>query len=304
MKTNRLVLFSALAAFCAALPLRADTTDSEFPHVVQVEQGTSEFAPGDNIVIEEVRGDTNTLGPGGTFCVKVKYTLASHDEADLSLFMTTTNRTPTPIDPKQTARIKKGSGTFNLIKHITEQGYLHVTFYSRDTGQGFGGVYFGQGQWVLRHPFGHGEAKGRSGKSDTGETVSTSGPNRILFNYLGNPVLPPPNMDAAYTADGLSQAMRTAAQNAGISLVKLEIDDSEFPFLVGVVFAGEKDKAKFISQIHTMPAYQTSGGVGGETSYAMNIVPYRAFPPEAGQQIYRRMMLREAVLHDRISGVR
>ena len=30
--------------------------------------------------------------------------------------------------------------------------------------------------------------------------------------------------------------MQAAAQNAGISLAKLEIDDSEFPFLVGVVF--------------------------------------------------------------------
>jgi hypothetical protein len=33
----------------------------------------------------------------------------------------------------------------------------------------------------------------------------------------------------------------------------------------------------------------------------MNIVPYRAFPPETGQRIYRRLTLREAILCDRIS---
>ena len=50
-----------------------------------------------------------------------------------------------------------------------------------------------------------------------------------------------------------------------------------------------------------MRAYETSGGVGSDTWYAMNIVPYRAFPPQAGQRIYRRLTLREAVLCDKLS---
>ena len=36
-------------------------------------------------------------------------------------------------------------------------------------------------------------------------------------------------MDAAYTKEGLTRAMQAAAQAAGISLVKLEIDDSGIP---------------------------------------------------------------------------
>jgi hypothetical protein len=77
--------------------------------------------------------------------------------------------------------------------------------------------------------------------------------------------------------------------------------DSEFPFLLGVVFANASDKPKLIEQIRKMPVYATSGGVGGEITYAMNIVPYQAFPPEAAQRIYRRMTLREAVLHEKIA---
>jgi hypothetical protein len=179
-----------------------------------------------------------------------------------------------------------------------------VTFYSRKNGQGFGGVYFGQGQGVLhdKHFSYHDSAAHPA--SNGAEPVSSTGPNQVLFNFLGNPVAPPSNMDSAYTKDGLDQAMKTAAQNAGIALVKLEIDDSEFPFLIGVAFANPGDKPKLLEQIRKVPSYSTSGGVGGETTYAMNIVPYHAFPPDMGQRIYRRMTLREAVLHEKLVGTR
>ena len=133
------------------------------------------------------------------------------------------------------------------------------------------------------------------------EALSYTGPNQVLFDYLGNPVPPPANLDAAYTKEGMIQALQTAVQQAGITLTKLEIDDSEFPFLVGVVFAGNGDKEKLMEQIEKLPAYKSSGGVGGELTYSMNIVPYSAFPREAGDRIYHRMMLREAVLFDRIN---
>jgi hypothetical protein len=115
-------------------------------------------------------------------------------------------------------------------------------------------------------------------------------------------VAPPANLDASYTKDGLTHAMQAAAQNAGISLVKLEIDDSEFPFLVGVVFTKTGDRQKLDEQIGKMAAYNYTGGVGGENSRTMNLVPSSAFPAEARQRIYHRMMLREAVLFDKING--
>jgi hypothetical protein len=307
MKTNVLKLLSALVVLRAALPLIAESTsssqpDADFPRAVQFEIGSADFPPGDSITIKELRGDSDEIHPGGIYCVSGTYTLSSQDEADLAFYATTTNRVSTPTDPKQIVHITKGTGTFRLIKKMTDHGYLHVTFYSRATGHGFGGVYFGQGQWVLREKnFSYRHEAMRASAADSHESVSATGPNRVLFNYLGNPVVPPADMDAAYTKEGLTRAMQSAAQNAGVSLVKLEIDDSEFPFLIGLVFAEKGDKEKFMAQIGGMKAYARSGGVGGEMSYAMNLVPHHAFPSDTSERIYHRMMLREAVLCDKIS---
>ena len=96
--------------------------------------------------------------------------------------------------------------------------------------------------------------------------------------------------------------MQAAAQAAGISLVKLEIDDSEFPFLVGVVCVNGDDMEKLKEQIRKLEAYNYTGGISGKNNYAMNLVPYSAFPIEARQRIDHRMMLREAILFEKING--
>ena len=80
--------------------------------------------------------------------VKGTYTLASRDRADLCLFATILNDLPVPTDPSQTLRIEKGTGSFRLIKTMGEDGYLHVSFYAVPSGNGFGGIYFGQGKWA------------------------------------------------------------------------------------------------------------------------------------------------------------
>jgi hypothetical protein len=309
MKINCIKLLPGLAAMCAALPLLADTNAPgnlplDFPRAVPYELGDSEFAHGDSITIQELRGTADDIRPGGTYCVSGTYTLNSQDEADLSFFATTTNRASTPIDAHQTLHVIKGTGSFRLIKQVTDQGYLHLTFYTRTTGQGFGGVYFGQGRWVLRHKqFSYRDSTSRPEKPDVREPVSFTGPNQVLFDYLGNPVPVPANLDAAYTKEGLTHAMRAAAQNAGISLVKLEIDDSEFPFLVGVVCASRGDLENLKDQIRTITDYNYTGGVGGNDKFAMNLVPSGAFPAEARERIYHRMMLREEIFYNRMNAV-
>jgi hypothetical protein len=303
MKRKHFTFLAFVTTFAWTTALAADQSldpQQDCPRQLKFELGDSEFTPGDSIAIQELRGSSDIIQRGGIYCVIGTYTLASEDQADLSFFATTTNRTPTPIDPQQTMRVAKGSGSFRLMKRMTEDGYLHVTFYSRKNGQGFGGVYFGQGEGVLKEKHFTYRA---AGAHSAAEALSATGPNQVLFNYLGNPVDQPADMNPAYSKDGLTQAMQTAAERAGVSLAKLQIDDSEFPFLIGVEFANPNDKPKVIEQIRKMAPYATSGGVGGETSYAMNIVPYHAFPPEDGRRIYRRMTLREAVLHDRITGV-
>ena len=123
-----------------------------------------------------------------------------------------------------------------------------------------------------------------------------------MYKYLGEPVLPPANLDAAYTKQGLTGAMQDAAQAAGITLTKVEIDDSEFPFLVGVICTNRGDMDKLKEQIRKLTAYNYGGGVGGDTIMVMNLVPYSAFPNNARQRIYHRLMLRNAVLYDKITG--
>jgi hypothetical protein len=82
--------------------------------------------------------------------------------------------------------------------------------------------------------------------------------------------------------------------------MKLNIDDSEFPFLIGVVCANNDDLEKLKKQLHEMEGYNFSGGVSDNTTYVMNLVPPSEFPAEAHQRISRRMTVRERMLYDKI----
>lgn len=298
----------ALLSLTLALPaaVGSSETEADFPATVAFELGKAEFLPGDNITIQQVRGTSSTISTGGTYCVEGTYTLASREEADLALFATTVSDVPTPVDPGQHARIKKGTGTFRLMKTVRQEGYLHVSFYPVPSGSDFGGVYFGQGKWVL-HGRGWSDLSRKTKAQDhaetrgsTGQPVVLKGPNRELFEYLGEPVDPPADMDAAYTRDGLIKAVRTAAQKAGISVKRVEIEDSEFPFLVGVV-CNEGDLPKLAEQLKHLPPYEYNGSVSSSTQASFNIVPYRAFPSQASEPISHRMGLRSQMFYDKIS---
>ena len=252
---------------------------SEFPFQVPFELGKAEFASGDNITITTLHGTRDVITTNETYCVEGTYSLSSHDKAELAFFETVPNSGPTPTDPRELVDLTKGSGTFRLIKRVSEQGYLHVSFYD---GNGFGGVYFGQGDWVLRNSFNHPKNQ----------------KPQALFDYLGNPVALPANLDPAYTKAGLSNTINLAARNAGITLKKIEIDDSEFPCLVGVISeAGDFDKLE--AQIKKLTG-EFSGSVGNSKCHAFNIVPWRAFPADASQRIGRRLGVREEMLYDKL----
>ena len=254
--------------------------------MVPFELGEGEFLPGDSITIQRVTGTSPTIRTGETYCVEGTYTLASKEKADLALFATTMSKGSTPTDPSQITRIEKGTGTFRLVKTMREEGYLHVSFYPVPGGSSFGGIYFGQGKWVNRDKgWSHLDTHARAPDyvatgSSTGGPVSLTGPNQALLEYLGDPVEPPADMNAAYSKDGLIKAIQTAARNAGISLKRVEIDDSEFPFLVGVI-CKEGDYSKLTDQLRKMDGYEYNGCISSHTHAAMNLVPYRAFPPSS-----------------------
>jgi hypothetical protein len=203
-------------------------------------------------------------------------------------------------------RIEKGTGTFRLVKTMREEGYLHVSFYPVPSGSCFGGIYFGQGQWVLRHKgWSYRDSGSRSPDytttgATTGGPVSLTGPNRALLEYLGDPVEPPADLNAAYSKDGLIKAVQTAARHASISLKRVEVDDSEFPFLVGVI-CKEGDWEKLKVQFRKMDGYEYNGSVGGKTHNAFNLVPYRVCPSEVFERISHRTGLRMQILCDKIT---
>jgi hypothetical protein len=288
-----------LAVSCAIAGKAAIGGNSvELSHAIQYELGDTQFAPGDKITIQHVRGTSDTIAIGGTYSVEGTYTLSSSEEADLAFFTTTlSDGGPTPIDPRQHVRIKKGTGSFHLVKTLSADGYHHVSFYPVSSGGDFGGVYFGQGNRVLRNKrFGYPDHPAKGGSPP----VLLSGPNQALLEYLGTPVEPLANMDARYTKEGLIKAIQDAGRNAGVALKKIAIDDSEYPFLVGVI-CGDSDFPKLKSQIRKMDGYAYNGGTGSETCNAFNLVPYEAYPPETSQRIHRRLLLRQQVLYDKLS---
>lgn len=298
------------ALFAAYLGVADETGTAEnirnFPNAVAFELGDAEFAPGDNITLLKVTGTSDAIVVGGTYCVEGTYTLSSGSAAELGFFATSTNTTPAASEPGQTLRIKQGSGTFRLIKTMHEDGYLHVGFYS---GSAFGGIYFGQGNGVLRHKgFSYRDETSRD-RGSTGTNVSLAGPNQVLLEYLGNPVAPPANLDASYSKEGLLNAIRLASHNAGITVKRVAIDDTEFPFLIGVVCA-DADAATLKAQIKKMEGYEYSGSVGNDsnsdgsdTCNVFTIVPYRAYPGEE-TVIQHRLLLRQQVFYHQLTARR
>ena len=192
------------------------------------------------------------------------------------------------------------------MKTMREEGYLHVSFYPVPGGSCFGGIYFGRGQWALHHKgWSYLDTQPRAQDylatgSPASGSVPLTGPNQAFLEYLGDPVAPAADMDASYTKDGLTKAIQTAGRKAGISVKRVEVDDSEYPFLVGVI-CKEGDYSKLTDQLRKMGTYEYNGGISSHTCAAFNLVPYRVFPSETSARIGHRTGLREQALYEQIS---
>jgi RNA polymerase sigma factor (sigma-70 family) len=155
---------------------------SEFPDAIRFEQGATRFLKGDKITIVEVRGTADTFAPGNIYWIRGTYTLASHEKAILLASVTVTDLTSilaghdlavradsvmpgtapradpgraTGVELKvQRASISRGTGTFTLFLPMSHTGMPHVSFYSVENGESFGGNYFGTGDTVLKRWWG------------------------------------------------------------------------------------------------------------------------------------------------------
>jgi hypothetical protein len=292
MRLHLPLLFSLSAALTNLSVAAADTPESapDLLFHVNVELGASQFAPGDNIAITEVRGTKATIGVDGTYTVVGTYQLSSTNEALLCFYSTIPNSGLTPTDPKQIVQIHKGAGQFRLIKTVAQDGFLHLGFYPLSDGQSFGNLYFGQSNWILRELW-----------PDKSTASASSTANAALFKFLGDPIPPPEKLAAAYSRQGLYDAVTLAAKNAGVDLKTLIVDDSEFPYLVGVVASpGTLEKLK--EQFKKMEAYHYSGSVSSESCYAFNITPSNVFPPGLERLVHRRMTLRMDMIYEKMQG--
>lgn len=135
-------LFLVLVASTACATVPADG--------IPFELGAAEFHGGDRIVIDHVHSTTGGFAPGSLVTIRGSYQLASRDAGTLYFGTTTTDpacvRQP---EPAEHGKVTRGSGTFALQHRIPAAGHLHVTFYDLDSGQPFGGQYFGKDDSLL-----------------------------------------------------------------------------------------------------------------------------------------------------------
>lgn len=302
MKT-RLFLSCALAAGLIFHLSQAQAAEDKsnfaerFPFVIQMEAGASGFAAGDKVTIGEVRGDRPHIEPGGSYFVEGKYILESAPRGTLALFCTTHGISgPTPVQTDQEMRIEKGSGKFRLYETNAPEGWLHVSFYTDDSGS-HGGIYFGekgQEKTIMRNAEWFRNV-GRSTKS------SSQGPNAALMAYLGSPVAPPADLDSRYTAAGLRQAFAELCRRTGLAASRVEVDDSEFPFLVYGTLVGDRplpEESAFEAPYAYGGSVRGSNG-DGSACFAVNIIPARQYPAGQAEACERRLLLRLQMLASR-----
>ncbi|HKI69142.1 MAG TPA: hypothetical protein VKA67_06105, partial [Verrucomicrobiae bacterium] len=100
--------------------------------------GQSYFPLGDRIEITSVERTANRM------VVKGQYDLESHDSAQLTVNITSTNQSSFPQGARQSIHITKGQGDFDLVHDHPVSGMPHVSMYA--DGHSFAGVCFGTKQ--------------------------------------------------------------------------------------------------------------------------------------------------------------
>jgi len=127
-------------------------------------------------------------------------------------------------------------------------------------------------------------------------TAAEDGPG-IVFDFgIGEPVPPPAKIDRQYTAAGLREAFTALCKRLGYQIVKLEIDQSEFPFLVSAVIGDRCDYRALRDGLSTVSGYAYSGCAtryrNAVTHVALNMMPSDQYPPEQTRVIRQRVRLR------------
>lgn len=133
------------------LDISSGPVAGNFPFEVPFQNGARFFNPGDDIVIQEVRGTAATFQPGNTYVIKGIYSLASQGQAVLGTNVTGSVGHNTSFSPPQVKMIASGTGNFVLVLPMQYPGDPHVSFYPACGGPSFGSAYFGIGNSLLQN---------------------------------------------------------------------------------------------------------------------------------------------------------
>lgn len=113
--------------------------------------GPKAYCDGDVIEIMDVRATSPRLEQGDSVTVRGRYRLASHENAQLALYLTQTEGDGRgDTDSTQTVNVERGSGEFELKTTIKHRGALHLSYYNMKTLRPFGCVYFGTPEQMER----------------------------------------------------------------------------------------------------------------------------------------------------------
>ena len=131
-------------------------------------------------------------------------------------------------------------------------------------------------------------------------TAADEGPGVVFDFGNGEPVPPPAKIDRKYTAAGLREAFTALCKRLGYQIVKLEIDQAEFPFLVTAVIEDRCDYRALRDGLSSVSGYAYNGCATRYrtpvTHVALNLMPTDQYPADQSRVIQRRVRLRLAKL--------
>lgn len=122
----------------------------DLSHVVPFKVTNASSTGPDSITIKQIRGNYDSIRPGGTYQVKGTYHMVSHDQAALMGYVTASDedsahsRVGAVIRQEQI--VDRGDGEFTVVVPFICKGEPHISFYPTAGGSSFVSVYFASAQ--------------------------------------------------------------------------------------------------------------------------------------------------------------
>lgn len=120
--------------------------------------------------------------------------------------------------------------------------------------------------------------------------ATAGGPRSLVEGVvLGPPVALPPGVDPKYAAEALKTAFAAAVEKAGLDIVELAVDESEFPFLLYGAIGSRGGVLDLKAIMARMPGYRYVGSVTsrnlGYVAFALDVTPGEQYPAGQAQAI-------------------